>query len=117
MAFLFALGILYHLSPPELVAALEEVRRVLQPGGQAVLHFLDVGDWRSTLAPRIAAEQAPIPSYQAVVTCFASQQTIRRWLDTAGLQILSLELRSRASEAGQMRNWIATCKRADKESL
>lgn len=107
--FLFALGTLYHLGARELVDALAEVRRVLCPGGRAVLHFLDVDDWRVALAPRIQAGQVPEPGYRAVVTCFASQQAIRRWLEEAGLEILSLELRTSDSEAGTLRNWVATC--------
>lgn len=106
--FLFAVGTLYHLSARELAAALAEVRRVLHPAGRAVLHFLDVDDWRVTLAPRIEAGQAPEPAYRAVVTCFASPRAIRRWLETAGLEILSLELRTSASDAGELRNWVAT---------
>lgn len=109
IAFLFALGTLYHLNARELAAALDQVRRVLKPGGRAVLHFLDVDDWRSSLAPRIAAAEAPVPAYQAVVTCFASPRAVRRWLEAAGLEILSLELRTSASEAGEQRNWITTC--------
>ena len=107
--FLFAVGTLYHLNARELEAALAEVRRVLHAPGRAVLHFLDVGDWRATLAPRIEPGEAPVPAYRAVVTCFASPRTIRRWLVAAGLEIVSLELRTIASEAGELRNWLATC--------
>lgn len=107
--FLFAVGTLYHLGARELAAALGEVRRVLHPEGRAVLHFLDVDDWRGSLAPRIEAGEAPVPSYRAVVTCFASSRAIGHWLEAAGLGILSLELRTSASEAGDLRNWVATC--------
>jgi SAM-dependent methyltransferase len=113
--FLFAVGTLYHLSPRELAAALGEVWRVLQPSGQAVLHFLDIDDWRSRLAPRIEAGEAPVPAYRAVVTCFASPRAIRRWIETSGLEVVSLDLRTSVSEAGEQRNWIATCRRPQKE--
>ncbi|MCL7455208.1 MAG: hypothetical protein M8467_19405, partial [Anaerolineae bacterium] len=35
----------------------------LGPG--SVLHFLDIDDWRSSLAPRIEAGEAPVPAYRA----------------------------------------------------
>lgn len=114
--FLFAVGTLYHLSARELAAALEEVCRVLHAQGRAVLHFLDVDDWRATLAPRIEAGDAPVPGYRAVVTCFASPGAIRRWLEAAGLEILSFDLRTSASDAGELRNWIATCQRQGREA-
>ncbi len=115
VTFLLAVGTLYHLNACELADTLTEVRRALQPHGRAVLHFLDVEDWRSTLAPRIDAAAAPVPGYRAIVTCFASSQAIRRWIETAGLEILCLELRTSASEAGELRNWVATCRRLDRE--
>jgi SAM-dependent methyltransferase len=115
ITFLLAVGTLYHLNACELADALAEVRRVLQPYGRAVLHFLDVEDWRSTLAPRIDAAEAPAPGYRAIVTCFASSQAVRRWIEAAGLELLSLKLRTSASEAGELRNWLATCRRPDRE--
>jgi SAM-dependent methyltransferase len=111
VSFLLAVGTLYHLSACELADTLAEVRRVLQPHGRAALHFLDVEDWRSTLAPRIDAAEAPVPGYRAIVTCFASSQTVRCWIGAVGLEILSLKLRTNASEAGEQRDWLATCKR------
>ncbi|MBN1660705.1 MAG: class I SAM-dependent methyltransferase [Anaerolineae bacterium] len=112
VAFLFAAATLYHLGPLDLPQTLAEVRRVLQPGGQAVLHFLDADDWRRTLAPQIRPEEVPMPAHRAVITCFASDETIRHWIESTGLEIVSLELRTRASEVGEMRNWIVTCVRA-----
>lgn len=110
VALLLAVGALYHLGASELVAALGEVCRVLEPDGKAVLHFLDVDDWRRSLAPQISADQAPEPSYRAVVTGFASGETVRHWIAAAGLELLSLELRTILSKAGEQRNWIATCR-------
>lgn len=115
VAFLLAVGTLFHLSASELAGALDEVCRVLQPGGRAVLHFLDVDDWRRSLAPHVPAGRAPVPSYRAVVTAFASRQAIRRWIASAGLELISLELRTSRSEAGEQRNWIALCRRPDSE--
>jgi hypothetical protein len=100
-----------------LAAALDEVRRVLHPGVRAVLHFLDVDDWRSTLAPRIEAAEAPVPSYRAVVTAFASRQTIQRWIVSSGLELLSLELGTSPSQAGEQRDWIATCRTQGRKEL
>jgi SAM-dependent methyltransferase len=111
MGFSVAIGTLYHLSRMELACALREVRRVLRPGGEANLHFLDIDDWRRSLAPEIRPEEAPVPSYEAVVTCFCSAGTIQQWIEQARLQLLSLELRTSESEAGQQRNWLAHCRR------
>jgi len=108
-AFVFAIGTLFHLSFMELTAALREIRRVLRPGGEALLHFLDIEDWRRSLGTEIRPEQAPVPSYQAVVTCFCSRLTIQEWIENAGLNLLSLELKSSSSEAGQQRDWLAQC--------
>jgi SAM-dependent methyltransferase len=109
--FVFAIGTLFHLSLIELTNALQEIRRVLPPEGEALLHFLDVEDWRRSLAKEIFPEQAHVPSYQAVVTCFSSQKTIQEWIEKAGLKLVSLELMTRTSEAGQQRNWLAQCSR------
>jgi SAM-dependent methyltransferase len=69
--FLFAVGTLYHLSPRELAAALGEVWRVLQPSGQAVLHFLDMttGDpaWRLALRPVRRRCLPTVPSSPALL--------------------------------------------------
>jgi SAM-dependent methyltransferase len=108
-AFVFAIGTLFHLSFMELTTALEEIRRILRPDGEALLHFLDVEDWRRSLGKEIRPEQAPVPSYQAVVSCFCSRQMIQDWIEKAGLKLVSLELRTSASEAGQQRDWLAQC--------
>lgn len=105
----FAIGTLFHLSFMELTSALHEIRRVLHPDGEALLHLLDIEDWRRSLGKEIYPDQAPVPSYRAVVTCFCSCQTIQAWIEKAGLNLLSLELRTNASEAGQQRNWLAQC--------
>jgi SAM-dependent methyltransferase len=109
VAFVFAIGTLFHLSFMELIAALEEIRRVLRLDGEALLHFLDVEDWRRSLGKEIRPEQAPVPSYQAVVSCFCSRQMIQHWINKAGLKLVSLELRTSASDSGQQRNWLAQC--------
>jgi len=108
VSFLLAIGVLFHLSLTELTQALREIRRVLRPDGEALLHFLDVEDWRRSLAPEIHPEQAPVPSYRAVVTCFCSRQTIQAWIDSSGLKLVSLELKTNVSEAGEQRNWLVT---------
>ena len=100
---------LFHLGLAELICALQEIRRVLIPGGKAVLHFLDLEDWRHTLAGRIRPEQAPVPSYQAIVTCFCSRGKIQEWIAQAGLKLEILELKTSMIEAGQQRNWLAHC--------
>jgi SAM-dependent methyltransferase len=111
ITFVFAFSSLFHLSFMELTSALREIHRVLLPDGIALLHFLDLADWRHTLAKEIYPDQAPIPSYQAVVTCFCSQKIIKEWILRAGLQLTKLELRTSSSEAGEQRNWLAHCKR------
>jgi len=115
-AFAFAFATLFHLSLVELTLALHEVRRVLRPEGEALLHFLDIEDWRRSLGQEIDPDRAPVPSFQAVVTCFCSRQVIEEWLEEAGLGLLSPELRTSASEAGQQRNWLAQCRKSDEHS-
>ena len=109
ISFVFALSSLFHLSYKELISALQEVHRVLHPEGEALLHFLDIEDWRHTLAKQIRPDQAPALSYQAVVTCFCSQGKIREWIAEAGLKLEALELKTTNTEAGQQRNWLAHC--------
>jgi len=115
-AFVFAVGTLFHLSLVELALALLEIQRVLRPGGEAILHFLDIEDWRRSLGREVDPDQVPVPSHQALVTCFCSRQAIEKWLDQAGLDLLSLELRTSASEAGQQRDWLAQCHKSDEPS-
>lgn len=109
VAFVVAISTLFHLALTELISALQEIHRVLIPGGKAVLHFLDLEDWRHTLAGRIRPEQAPIPSCQAIVTCFCSQEKIQEWISQAQLKLNTLELKTSMTEAGQQRNWLAHC--------
>jgi SAM-dependent methyltransferase len=111
ISFVFAISSLFHLSPVELKNALQEIYRLLLPGGNAILHFLDLDDWRHTLAKEVQPEQAPFPSYRAVVTCFCSQERIREWINEAGLNLTKLELKTSSSDAGQQRNWLAHCER------
>jgi SAM-dependent methyltransferase len=115
-AFVFAFGTLFHLSPMELTLALQEIQRVLRPVGEALLHFLDIEDWRRSLGKEVDPGRVPVPSYQAVVTCFCSRQVIEEWLEEAGLTLLSLELRTSEGEAGQQRNWLAQCRKSDENS-
>jgi SAM-dependent methyltransferase len=111
VSFVFAISSLFHLSLVELTNALQEIYRILLPGGKAILHFLDLKDWRHTLAKEIPPEQAPIPSYRAVVTCFCSQEIIQEWISEAGFKLADLELKTSSSDAGQQRNWLAHCER------
>ena len=111
IAFVFAISCLFHLGLVEMTNALQEICRVLLPRGKAVLPFLDLEDRRHTLAKEIPLEQAPIPSYKAVLTCFCSQETIQEWVDHAGLRLTELELKNSSSEAGEQRNWLAYCEK------
>jgi SAM-dependent methyltransferase len=54
--FVFAIGTLFHLSLVELRSALQEIHRVLCPAGETLLHFLDIDDWRRSLAKKIDPE-------------------------------------------------------------
>jgi SAM-dependent methyltransferase len=111
ISFVFAVGILFHLGPGEISYSLRETHRVLCPGGKAILHFLDVADWRRSLGREIPPEQAPVPSYRAVVTAFCSRPVIQNWISDAGLRLESMELRTTKSEAGEQYNWLAQCRR------
>jgi SAM-dependent methyltransferase len=110
-AFVLAISSLFHLSSVDLTSALREIYRILLPGGRALLHFLDLEDWRRTLAKEVDPDEAPVPSHRAVVTCFCSQGRIREWIALAGLELISLELRTSSSEAGRQQNWLAHCEK------
>ena len=107
--FVFALGILFHLSPKELAPALGEIRRVMKANGKAILHFLDREDWRKGLAKEVQADKAPFPSYRAVVTCFCTEEIIEKWVNESGLKQESITRRARNVEAGEQLDWIIFC--------
>lgn len=107
----FALGILFHLGPAELDEALKEIGRVLEKDGRAVLHFLDIDDWRRTLAKSVSPEGLPVPSYQAVVTCFCSQEILQKKINSAGLKVEKSELKTSMDEQGERREWLFHCVR------
>lgn len=54
-----SVGVLFHLGPRELPAALAEIHRVLAPSGEAILHFLDLGDWAAQPRRRDPARPGP----------------------------------------------------------
>lgn len=107
--FILAISSLFHLNNEEVFSALKEIRRVLLPRGKALLHFLDIADWRHTLAQQIPAEQAPHPAYKAVLTCFCTSEKISDYVLSAGLKLVSLRLYVKESEFGEQRNWLAQC--------
>jgi SAM-dependent methyltransferase len=106
-----AMGVLFHLNAVELGAALTQIHGVLRPGGEAILHFLDIDDWRHTLGAATHPADLPQPGYKAVVACFCSADAIRELLAPAGLTLVSLELVTQEHEAGELRNWLAVCTR------
>lgn len=107
----FALGILFHLSPAELDNALKEIYRVLDENGKAVLHFLDIDDWRRKLAKSVNAESLPTPGYHAVVTCFYSKDVIQDKINSSGLKIEKDVLKTSRDEQGERREWLFYCVR------
>jgi ubiquinone/menaquinone biosynthesis C-methylase UbiE len=107
----FAIGTLFHLSPVEMEAALCEIKRVLFVGGEAILHFLDHGDWRQKLGKRRRKDEIPMPSYRAVVTCFCSEDRIRRIIKASGLTIQDSFEKVQIDDEGERRDWFFHCVR------
>ena len=94
-----------------MASALREIRRILEPDGKALLHFLDSEDWRRCLAPGVPPEKVPFPSYRAVVTCFCSKEAISDLIEEAGLKVEGIDLKTNKGERGEQRNWLAQCKK------
>jgi SAM-dependent methyltransferase len=109
-SLVFAMGVLFHLSQREQPAALKEIRRILQPDGEAILHFLDIDDWRRTLAREVYPDSLPSISYCSVITCFCSYEDILDRICAAELKIESINLYTQVTEQGEQRNWIAICR-------
>jgi ubiquinone/menaquinone biosynthesis C-methylase UbiE len=106
-----ALGILFHLTPAELGNALQEIFRILDKEGTAVLHFLDIDDWRRNLAKSVYPGNLPLLSYHAVITCFCSPEIIQEKIDLSGLKIEKSKLRTSRDEQGERREWLFYCVR------
>jgi SAM-dependent methyltransferase len=109
MRLVLALGVLFHLGPTELDDALKEICRALDKEGKAVLHFLDIDDWRRNLAESVNAEDLPRPSYHAIVTCFCSQDVVQNKINSSGLKIERGELKTSTDEQGERREWLFHC--------
>ena len=104
-----AIGILFHLTRSELTSALSEIRRILEPEGEAILHFLGIDDWRRNLGTPVSPESLCPPSYKSVVTCFRSASAIRELIRVSGLELKSLDLRTKSDEKGEQRDWLVRC--------
>jgi len=109
MRLILALGVLFHLGPAELDDALQEICRALDKEGRALLHFLDIDDWRRNLAESVNAEDLPSPSYHAIVTCFCSQDVVQNKINSSGLKIERRELKTSTDEQGERREWLFYC--------
>lgn len=106
-----AIGVLYHLGPTELDAALLEIHRILHSGGEAILHFLDIDDWRQELGEPVVNGFFPLPGYRAVVTCFATGETLHQMIPSAGFIIQSSILKVQTDDQGERRDWFFHCSR------
>jgi ubiquinone/menaquinone biosynthesis C-methylase UbiE len=106
-----AISCLFHLSHMELTSSLQEIHRVLAPEGIAILHFLDLEDWRCTLARQIQPGHAPVPSFRVVVTCFCSGEKIQQWIAQTGLKLEKMDLQATTTEHGEQRNWLTYCRK------
>jgi SAM-dependent methyltransferase len=108
-----AIGLLFHLSPRELPATLAEIARVLQPGGTAILHFLEDGDsrreWHAGLDPSTISAN----SRQALILSFWPRPRLEALLAGAGLLLAELNLHITDQSDGQRREWVAICKGAN----
>jgi SAM-dependent methyltransferase len=89
-----AWGLLFHLRPHELPGALNEIRRMLAPGGTAILHTLDPSDWRA--AKRNAS---------GVIGRFYAPQEISAML-APYFEIVSRELVHTQHDDGRSAEWI-----------
>jgi ubiquinone/menaquinone biosynthesis C-methylase UbiE len=108
---ILAIGVLYHLGPTEMDAALSEIYRVLYSGGEAFLHFLDIDDWRQELGEPVMNGFFPLPGYRAVVTYFANGDTLHQMISLAGLVIQSSVLKVQTDDQGERRDWFLHCSR------
>jgi cyclopropane fatty-acyl-phospholipid synthase-like methyltransferase len=106
-----AVGMMYHLGVFELPTALAEIRRVLNYGGRALIHFLDINDCRRDLGHEATIRFLPTVSDNGLITCFCTVDFIRQSIAKAGLRITRMDFVTRADKNGQRRNWIAHCQR------
>lgn len=108
---IFAIGTLFHLSPREMDSALLEIKRVLCVGGEAILYFLEIGDWRQKLGRTLEIEEVPEPSHKAVVTCFSEIDAIHRKIRSADLVVQDSFLKTRTDDEGECKDWFFHCVR------
>lgn len=104
-----AIGLLFHLSPGELPAALAEIRRALRPDGAAILHFLEDGDARRGWHPAVAPAAIGADSQNALILSFWAGADLRALLAGAGLAVAELNLHATQQPDGRRREWVAVC--------
>ena len=105
-----AIGLLFHLGPRELPAALAEIARVLQPGGAAILHFLEDGDTRREWHAGVDPSTISANSRQALILSFWPRPRLEALLARAGLLIAEINLHITDQSDGQRREWVAVCR-------
>ena len=103
---------LFHLGPDELENALLEIKRVLIIGGEAIVHFLEIGDWRQALGKPGKIEDLPRYGYKAVVTGFFTVETMHELIRKAGLTVKEQMSRVQEDEQGERRDWFFHCVQA-----
>jgi SAM-dependent methyltransferase len=105
-----AIGLLFHHSPGELPAALAEIARVLQPGGAAILHFLEDGDSRREWHAAVDPATISANSRQALILSFWPRPRLEALLAGAGLLVTEINLHITDQSDGQRREWVAICR-------
>jgi len=108
-----AWGSIYHARQAEIRAILAELRRILRPGGSALISFKGRDDFQRGIGREIEPDTWFLPEKQLAMH-FASRESVRAYL-APGFDVVSVETETSTLQDGARRleQHVATLTRPD----